>query len=334
MNSGHLLVPSGAFFSSSSSMTVSASADTTGRVGVGVSCSGSRTATSPFSSANIGWNSLSGSLRSWREPEKSGLPFSRYGFACMPLREAGDLRQLAVRADDQFEHLRRESLFGVPVAEVNQLLVARRAHRFRTGLALVIPPHHCPVDLRGQPRPGFRFPVFRGAREVCRGPPEVAGAQLLPGVPGENPDREVGTAAPNQTDRQIQAVFELLQRLPAGEGNARDSWPGQDPIRQFHGRHEFAAVRLVRFGILAAGAGQRAALQEYNGPNPGPVDRTTLDLCVNAHHITCNLGFVTTVTPRLSAAIICSFTLSASRSTTWSGSISVRELQFSQTIAV
>src|ERR1019366_736206 len=316
MNSGHLLVPSGAFFSSSSSMTVSASADTTGRVGVGVSCSGSRTATSPFSSANIGWNSLSGSLRSWREPEKSGLPFNHYGFACMPLREAGDLRQLAVRADDQFEYLRRERFFGVPGAEVNQLLVARRAHRFRTGLALVIPPHHHPVDLRGQPRPGFPFPVFRGAREGRRSPPEVAGAQFLPGVPGEDPDREVGTAVSNNADRQVQTVFELLQRLPAGEGNARDSFPAQDPIRQFHGRHEFAAVGAVGFGVLAAGAGQRAPLQEYHGPRPRTVDHTTLDLCVNVHHITCNLGFVTTVTPRPSAASICSFTLSASRSTT------------------
>src|ERR1017187_7329284 len=145
MNSGHLLVPSRAFFSSSSSMTGSASADMTGRVGVGISCSGSRTATSPFSSANIGWNSYSG------------------GLACLFLRKAGDLRQLAVRADDQFENLRRERLFGVPVAEVNQLLVARRAHRFRTGLALGIPPHHRPVDLRGQPLPGFGFAVFRGA---------------------------------------------------------------------------------------------------------------------------------------------------------------------------
>src|ERR1035441_1961354 len=179
MNSGHLLVPSGAFFSSSSSMTGSASTDTTGRVGVGVSCSGSRTATSPFSSANIGWNSYSG------------------GFAYPSLGKAGDLRQLAVRADDQFEHLWRESFCGVPGAEVNQLLVARRAHRLRTGLALVIPPHHRPVDLRCQPRPGFRFPVFRGAREVCRSPPEVAGAQFLPGVPGEDPDREVGAAVRN-----------------------------------------------------------------------------------------------------------------------------------------
>src|ERR1019366_1409384 len=249
MNSGHLLAPSGALFSSSSSMTGSASAKAIGRMGVGVSCSGSRTATSPFSSANIGWNSLSGSLRSWREPEKSGLPFSRYGFACMPLREAGDLRQLAVRADDQFENLCRERFFGVPVTEVNQLLVARRAHRFRTGLALVIRPHHRPVDLRGQPRPGFRSPVLRGAREGRRSPPEVAGAQLLPGVPGENPDREVGAAAPNQTYGQVQAVFELLQRLTAGEGHARDSFPAQDPMRQFHGRHELAAVGVVGFGI-------------------------------------------------------------------------------------
>src|ERR1035441_1681749 len=89
MNSGHLLVPSGAFLSSSSSTTGSASADIAGRVRVGVSCSGSRTATSPFSSANIGWNSLSG------------------GFAYLSLGKAGDLRQLAVRADDQFENLRR-----------------------------------------------------------------------------------------------------------------------------------------------------------------------------------------------------------------------------------
>src|ERR1017187_5866700 len=181
MNSGHLLAPSGAFFSSSSSMTGSASAKAIGTVGMGVSCSGSRTATSPFSSANIGWNSLNGS------------------FAYLSLGKAGDLRQPAVRADDQFENLRRERFFGVPGAEVNQLLVARRAHRLCTGLVLVIPPHHRPVDLRGQPRPGFRFPVFRGAREVCRSPPEVAGAQLLPGVAGENPDREVGPAAPNQT---------------------------------------------------------------------------------------------------------------------------------------
>src|ERR1035441_10464026 len=179
MNSGHLLVPSGAFFSSSSSTIGSASAGTIGRMGVGVSCSGSRTATSPFSSANIGWNSYSG------------------GFAYLSLGKAGDLRQLAVRADDQFENLRRESLFGVPGAEVNQLLVARRAHRFRTGLALVIPPHHRPVDLRGQPLPGFGFAVFRGAREIRRSPPEVAGAQFLAGVPGEDPNREVGTAAPN-----------------------------------------------------------------------------------------------------------------------------------------
>src|ERR1019366_4151564 len=134
--------------------------------------------------------------------------------------------------------------------------------------------------------------------------------------PGENPDREVGTAVPNQADGQVQAVFQLLQRLPAGEGHARDSFPAQDPIRQFHGRHEFAAVGVVGFGILAAGAGQRAPLQEYDGPRARTVDRTTLDLRVNVHHITCNLGFVTTVTPRLSAAIICSFTLSASRSTT------------------
>src|ERR1035437_6574274 len=265
---------------------------------------------------------------------KGGLPSSCCGFAYLSLGKAGDLRQLAVRADVQFESLRRESLFGVPRAEVNQLLVARRAHRFRTGLALVIPPHHCPFDLRGQPRPGFRFPVFRGAREVCRGPPEVAGAQLLPGVPGEDPDREVGAAAPNQTDRQVQAIFQLLQRLPAGEGHARDSFPGQDPIRQFHGRHEFAAVWIVGFGILAAGASQRAALEKDNSSRTRTVDRTTLDLCVNTHHITCNLGFGTTVTPRLSAAIICSFTLSASRSTTWSGSISVRVLHFSQMIAV
>src|ERR1017187_2237578 len=202
MNSGHLLVPSGALFSSSSSMTGSASPFMIGREGG--SCSGSRTATSPFSSANIGWNTYSG------------------GFAYLSLGKAGDLRQLAVRADDEFEHLRRKRLFGVPVAEVNQLLVARRAHRFRTGLALVIPPHHRPVDLRDQPRPGFRFPVFRRAREVCRSPPEVAGAQLLQGVTGEDADREVGTAVPNQTDRQIQTVFELLQRLAAGEGNARD----------------------------------------------------------------------------------------------------------------
>src|ERR1019366_3266650 len=118
MNSGHLLVPSGAFFSSSSSTTGSASAGTIGREGV--SCSGSRTAKSPFSSANIGWNSYNG------------------GFAYLSLREAGDLRQPVVRADDQFENLGRESLFGVPVAEVNQLLVARRAHRFPTGLALAI----------------------------------------------------------------------------------------------------------------------------------------------------------------------------------------------------
>src|ERR1035441_9474221 len=187
MYSGHLLAPSGALFSSSSSMTGSASAKAIGRMGVGVSCSGSRTATSPFSSANIGWNSYSG------------------GFAYLSLGKAGDLRQLAVRADDQFENLRRKRLFGVPVAEVNQLLVARRAHRFRTGLALVIPPHHCPVDLRGQPRPGFRSPVLRGAREVCRSPPEVAGSQLLSGVPGENPDGEVGTAVPNQTDRQVRS---------------------------------------------------------------------------------------------------------------------------------
>src|ERR1019366_2062453 len=166
MNSGHLLVPSGAFFSSSSSMTGSASATAIGRIGVGVSCSGSRTATSPFSSANIGWNSYSG------------------GFAYLSLGKPGDLRQPAVRTDDQFELLCRERLFGVPVAEVNQLLVARRAHRFRTGLALVITPHHRPVDLRDQPRPGFPFPVFRGAREVCRSPPEVAGAQLLQGVTG------------------------------------------------------------------------------------------------------------------------------------------------------
>src|ERR1035441_3555139 len=150
MNSGHLLAPSGAFFSSSSSMTGSASAKAIGRMGVGVSCSGSRTASSPFSSANIGWNSYSG------------------GSAYLSLGKAGDLRQPAVRADDQFENLRRERLFGVPVAEVNQLLVARRAHRFRTGLALVIPSHHRPVDLRGQPRPGFGFAVFRGAREVDR----------------------------------------------------------------------------------------------------------------------------------------------------------------------
>src|ERR1017187_7453752 len=103
MNSGHLLAPSGALFSSSSSMTGSASAKAIGRMGVRVSCSGSRTATSPFSSANIGWNSYSG------------------GFAYMSLGKAGDLRQLAVRADVQFESLRRESLFGVPVTEVNQL---------------------------------------------------------------------------------------------------------------------------------------------------------------------------------------------------------------------
>src|ERR1035441_4639601 len=255
MNSGHLLAPSGALFSSSSSMTGTASAKTIGRMGVGVSCSGSRTATSPFSSANIGWNSYSG------------------GFAYLSLREAGDLRQLAVRADVQFESLRRESLFGVPGAEVNQLLVARRAHRFRAGLAPVIPPHHRPVDLRCQPRPGFRFPVFRGARGVRRSPPEVAGAQLLPGVAGENPDRKVGTAVPNQTDRQVQAVFELLQRLPAGERHTRDSFPAQDPMRQFHGRHEFAAVGVVGFGILAAGAGQRAALEKDNSPRTRTVDR-------------------------------------------------------------
>src|ERR1019366_5352968 len=168
MNSGHLLVPSGAFFSSSSSTIGSASAGTIGREGV--SCSGSRTATSPFSSANIGWNSYSG------------------GFAYLSLGKAGDLSQPAVRADDQFEHLRRERLFGIPVAGVNQLLVARRAHRFRTGLVLVIPPHHRPVDLRCQPRPGFGFPVLRGVRDVCPTPPEVAGAQLLPGVSGENTD--------------------------------------------------------------------------------------------------------------------------------------------------
>src|ERR1039457_5125811 len=238
MNSGHLLVPSGALFSSSSSMTGSASAKAIGRMGVGISCSGSRTATSPFSSANIGWNSYSG------------------GSAYLSVGKAGDLRQLAVRADDQFEYLRRERLFGVPGAEVNQLLVARRAHRLRTGLVLVIPPHHRPVELRGQPHPGFRFPVFRDAREVCRSPPEVAGAQFLPGVPGENPDREVGAATPNQTYGQVQAVFELLQRLTAGEGHARDSFPAQDPMRQFHGRHEFAAIRFVGFGILAAGASQ------------------------------------------------------------------------------
>src|SRR5450759_1232954 len=273
-------------------------------------------------------------VSSTRAPARPVPPSSCCGFAYPSLGKAGDLRQLAVRADDQFENLHRERLSGVPVAEVNQLLVARRAHRFRTGLALVIPPHHRPVDLRGQPRPGFRFPVFRGARAGRRSPPEVAGAQLLPGVPGENPNREVGTAVSNHADRQVQAVFELLQRLSAGEGNARDSLPAQDPIRQFHGRHEFAAVGVVGFGILAAGAGQRAALEEDNGPHTRTVDRTALDLCVNAHHITCNLGFVTTVTPRLSAAIICSFTLSASRSTTWSGSISVRVLHFSQTIAV
>src|ERR1039458_4378495 len=238
MNSGHSLAPSGALFSSSSSMAGSASAEVIGTVGMGVSCSGSRRATSPFSSANIGWNSYSG------------------GFAYLSLGEAGDLRQPAVRADDQFQNLRRERLFGVPVAEVNQLLVARRAHRFRTGLALVIPPHHRPVDLRGQPRPGFRFPVFRGAREGRRSPPEVAGAQLPPGVAGENPDREVGAATPDQTYGQVQAVFELLQRLTAGEGHARDSFPAQDPMRQFHGRHEFAAIRFVGFGILAAGASQ------------------------------------------------------------------------------
>src|ERR1019366_5580499 len=185
MNSGHLLAPSGALFSSSSSMPGSASAKAIGRMGVGVSCSGSTTATSPFSSANIGWNSYSG------------------GLAFLSLGKAGDLRQLAVRADDQFENLRRERLFGVRVTEVNQLLIARRAHRIRTGLALVIPPHHRPVDLRGQPRPGFRFPVFRGAREVRRSPPEGAGIQFLPGVPGENPDREVGTAVPNNADRQV-----------------------------------------------------------------------------------------------------------------------------------
>src|ERR1019366_4329617 len=144
-----------------------------------------------FSSANIGWNSYSG------------------GFAYLSLGKAGDLCQLAVRADDQFEYLRRERFFGVPGAEVNQLLVARRAHRFRTGLALVIPPHHRPVDLRGQPRPGFPFPVFRGAREGRRSPPEVAGAQLLQGVTGEDADREVGTAGSDHTDRQVQAVFEL-----------------------------------------------------------------------------------------------------------------------------
>src|ERR1017187_1943239 len=153
MNSGHLLAPSGAFFSSSSSMTGSASAKAIGTVGMGVSCSGSRTATSPFSSANIGWNSLND------------------GFAYLSFGKAGDLRQPAVRADDQFENLRRKRLFGVPVTEVNQLLVARRAHRLRTGLVLVIPPHHRPVELRGQPHPGFHFPVFRGAREVCRSPP-------------------------------------------------------------------------------------------------------------------------------------------------------------------
>src|ERR1019366_5935724 len=116
MNSGHLLVPSGAFLSSSSSTTGSASAKAIGRVGAGVSCSGSRTATSPFSSANIGWNSYSG------------------GFAYLSLGKAGDLRQPAVRANDQFENLRRERFFGVPGAEVNQLLVARRAHRLCTGL--------------------------------------------------------------------------------------------------------------------------------------------------------------------------------------------------------
>src|ERR1017187_3596302 len=155
-------------------------------------------------------------LRLWREAVKNGLPLRYPGFAYLSLGKAGDLRQLAVRADDQFENLRRERLFGVPVTEVNQLLVARGAHRFRTGLALVIPPHHRPVDLRDQPRPGFGFAVFRGAREVRRSPPEVAGAQFLPGVPGENPNREVGTAAPHQTYGQVQAVFELLQRLPAG----------------------------------------------------------------------------------------------------------------------
>src|ERR1039458_3920283 len=222
MNFGHLLVPSGAFFSSSSSMTGSASAKAIGRMGVGVSCSGSRTATSPFSSANIGWNSYSG------------------GFAYLSLGKAGDLCQLAVRSDDQFENLRRERFFGVTVAEVNQLLVARRAHRFRTGLALVIPPHHRPVDFRCQPRPGFRFPVFRGAREVRRSPPEVAGAQLLPGVPGEDPNREVGTAAPNQTYGQVQPVFELLQRLAAGGRKPRDSFPAPDPKRPFHRRRTAA----------------------------------------------------------------------------------------------
>src|ERR1039458_7174961 len=238
MNSGHSLAPSGALFSSSSSMAGSASAEVIGTVGMGVSCSGSRRATSPFSSANIGWNSYSG------------------GFAYLSLGEAGDLRQPAVRADDQFQNLRRERLFGVPVAEVNQLLVARRAHRFRAGLALVRPPHHRPVDLRDQPRPGFGFAVFRGTREGRRSPPEVAGAQLLPGVTGEDPDGEVGTAVSNHTDRQVQAVFELLQRLPAGERNAGDSFPAQDPMRQFHGRHELAAVWVVGFGILAAWASQ------------------------------------------------------------------------------
>src|ERR1035437_5536463 len=78
-------------------------------------------------------------LRLCREAVKSGLPLRHRGLAYLSLGKAGDLPQLAVRADDQFENLWRECFFGVPVAEVNQLLVARRAHRFRTGLALVIP---------------------------------------------------------------------------------------------------------------------------------------------------------------------------------------------------
>ena len=101
------------------------------------------------------------------------------------------------------------------------------------------------------------------------------------------------------------------------------------PIAVQEGHRAAAYVEDEVSGLIHVGMGLvQSALDIRGGTDPD------FDPASERHQFTLDSGPFTTVIPRRPAEIICSLTLSASRSTTWSGSIPVRVLHLSQTMAM
>src|SRR5262245_13948423 len=134
----------------------------------------------------------------------------------------------------------------IAVAEEMYGLVRRAAQVARKALRVIVTPGYERVHARKQ-RIGFGHPPY-----------------FIPGIAGENKDREIGlfVYAPQQRHERAQ----LLKRFAAADCNSLDGSAKRcDSLKQIVNRHFFAAVEGMRLGIEASGAIERATLSPDHG---------------------------------------------------------------------